>query len=179
MILLAVVGCGRAMPTPRLGGLVNRDRRDEPGCRLDDRMVAAATIPPAVPISWSLCSDDCSPPGGAGVASQTSTHAIGKFATMDTGRNAGTEARTATQDWDYRHGDFAAKPVSRDTGLGLAGTTSSHTSGLGYDGVFLLWQGGSWSGPVSRTEGDISLYVAGMDGGEGGRQLCHDLMSPG
>ena len=32
---------------------------------------------------------------------------------------------------------------------------------------------GIWSGPLSQTKCGISLYVAGMDGGEGGRQLCH------
>ena len=29
-----------------------------------------------------------------------------------------------------------------------ADTTGSHTSGLGYDSVFLVWQRGTWSGPV-------------------------------
>ena len=86
-------------------------------------------------------------PSSAGVTSKTSTHGIGKFATMHTGGSTGTEACSAIQDRDYRHGDFAAGPASGESGLGLA--TRSHTSGLGYGGVFLLWQGGTWSGSVS------------------------------
>ena len=76
-------------------------------------------------------------------------------------------------------GDFAAGPASGDSGPGLAGATGFHTSGLGYGGMFLLWQGETWSGQVSRTERDICFHVAGMDGGEGGRQLCNDLTPSG
>ena len=51
-------------------------------------------------------------PGGAGVASKISSYGIEKFATTLTNGSAGTEARSATQDGNYRHGDVAAEPAS-------------------------------------------------------------------
>ena len=114
------------MPTPRLGGLVNRDRRElyqstpwtnrDAGCGGCDHPTGGAG-------SVADFAQTIAPhPGVAGVAFQTSTHGIGKFATTLTGGSAGTEARSATQDRD-----FAAGPASGDTGLGLAGATRSHT----------------------------------------------------
>ena len=45
---------------------------------------------------------------GVSATSQTDTHGVGKFVTALTGGSAGTEAHSATQDRDYRHGYFAA-----------------------------------------------------------------------
>ena len=95
---------------------------------------------------------------GAGVApppppkKNPDTHRVGKSVTAISGGSAGTEAHSATQDRDYRHGDFAAAVASGCTGCGFAGTVVPRSSGLGYSGVFLLQQVGTRSGPVSRIE---------------------------
>ena len=60
---------------------------------------------------------------GGGTASQTDTHGVGKFVTALTGGSAGPESHSASQDWDYRHGDFAAALASGCAGCGLAGAT--------------------------------------------------------
>ena len=69
---------------------------NEPGCGLDDRMVAAVTIPPAEldPFAQTIAPHS----GSASVASQASAHihVIGKFATANAGGGAGTKARSAS-----------------------------------------------------------------------------------
>ena len=75
--------------------------------------------------------------GGTGVASQTDTHGVRKLATALTGGVQAPKPIPPPKNCNYRHGDFAARPASGDTGRGLAGTTG---------GVFLLRQGGMWVG---------------------------------
>ena len=48
-------------------------------------------------------------------------------------------------------------------------------SGLGYGGVFLVWQAGPWRDPLSCTDCGIPVYFAGLEGGESGTWLCYDL----
>ena len=48
-----------------------------------------------------------------------------------------TEACPTSKNWDYCCQDFAAELVSRDSGF--ADTAGSHTSGLGYGSVLLIW----------------------------------------
>ena len=62
-------------------------------------------------------------PVGAGAASQTDTHGVGKFVTAPTGGSTGTEAHPATQNMDCRHGDLDAAPAFECTGCGLVGVT--------------------------------------------------------
>ena len=92
---------------------------DEPGCGLDDRMVAAVTIPPVGNFAKIVASNLV----GVGIAPQTDTHGVGKSVTVITGRSAGTEAHSATQNRDYRHGDFVAVVASGCTGCRFTGTT--------------------------------------------------------
>ena len=87
----------------------------EPEFGLDDRMVVTVTIPPAGP---------------------------NQLVTAFTGGSAGTEAHSAFQNWNYRHGDFVAKPASGDTSSSLADATVSHMSGLCNGGVFLCSKAG-------------------------------------
>ena len=74
---------------------------DEPGCGLDDRMVAAVTNdhPTGSARAVGDFAQTVAPhPGGAGVASQTSTHGIEKLVSALTGGSAGTKARSTSQD---------------------------------------------------------------------------------
>ena len=61
-----------------------------------------------------------------------------------------------------------AGPASQDSSSGPVGVTGPYTWGLGYDSVLFLWQGGTWSGPMSQTEREVPFYAARMVGGEGG-----------
>ena len=70
-------------------------------------------------------------------------------------------------------------PQSMDTHAAYGDTDSDTLQGPDYSGVIFLWQGGTRSEPVLRNERDIAIYVAGMVGGEGGRQIRYDIPPSG
>ena len=57
---------------------------------------------------------------------------------------------------------------------GMPVATGSHSQGLDYESVFLLWQTGPRGGQMPQI-GDIPVHVTGVVGGEGGRQLQDDV----
>ena len=75
---------------------------------------------------------ECRPVGAGG------THRYRNFAGVPAVGSAGTDADTATSDWDYGNGNLAATPASGNAGSGLATTTGSRSQRLDYDGVFFL-----------------------------------------
>ena len=87
---------------------------EEPGCGLDDRMVAAVTVPPAIPEQMETLLKRLLPTSLPALPPKAIP--VGKSVAVITGGSAGTEAHSATQEWDYRHGDFVAAVASGCTG---------------------------------------------------------------
>ena len=94
---------------------------DELGCGLDDQMVAAVTVLPGGtgPVG-NFAKTVASNLVGAGVTPKPIPK---ESVTEITGRSAEAEAQSATQDEDYRHGDFVAALASRCASCGFAGAT--------------------------------------------------------
>ena len=86
---------------------------DELGCGLDDRMVAAVTIPPAVPDQLETLLRRLLPNKEVPVSppKPVPTELESLLQRLLEGVQA-PEAHSATQNWDYRHGDFVTRPVS-------------------------------------------------------------------
>ena len=131
--------CGRATLTPRPGGLANRARREL--CR--------SILWTSRDVGWTI--------GCWWQSLFPRRRRIRWTFSLSLDGGADTKAHSASQVWNYWLGDFAAGPATRDSSSGPAGATGSYTSGLGYDSMLFLWQGGTWSRPMSRTVREVPV----------------------
>ena len=124
---------------------------DEPGCGLDDRLVAAVTVPPAVPdqletfLRWLLRTSlvPASPPKPIPTELESLLQRL----------LAGVPAPKPTPPPKTGITDMDTLLQRLLPGVrGFVGATGPRSLGLGYSGVFLLRQVGARSGPVSRIE---------------------------
>ena len=145
-ILLTAAGCGRATLKPRPDGSVNRASGraspiyavNEPGCGLDDCMVAAVTIPLAEPDPLETLLRRLLPtPVVPVLPPKPVPTELESLLQVLLGEVPGLLTWRLCCRAFFRA--FRTRP---------ADTTGPHMSGLGYDSVFLMWQGGTWSGPV-------------------------------